>query len=248
MEEKFREVLTSFYNDLESIQGLELIDIVLYGSAVTGDFTYGKGDIDFLVFISNEIALEQVVAVFELHENYRLSDDMFSQLEGTYYSITSDYDLRSGIYIGTSRKGWKTIDANIHGSIEQGMILSKYSALKGRIDLIDLFEINHEAIENEIKTLNLEIASMSKAVHDIEFQIYGIQTLARCLYTKETRSFVSKSGAIEYLDKFNEFSAYKETLGKIKKLRYPYSKEDLLSLSYDETSRIILGLTDILSR
>jgi len=237
MNKKLLNVINHFYEDLSNIEGLEVEDIILYGSTVTGDYKEARGDIDFLVFLKNHISTSQMEAIFKLHDAYREKDDMYAQLEGTYYT----HRMR-GLYIGTSRKGWKAIDKNIHGYIEQAMILSDYYSLKNKVDIHTVFIKNDEEISHEIDRLTKEIDKLSNTLKDMEFNIYGIQTLARCIYTKCYGGFASKSEAVSNLLSKDEFKEYTDVLCIVKSIRYPYKTEELKTLNLDETTKILSKL------
>ena len=142
MKQHYRELLQSFERDLNSIENVNVLDIVLYGSTMTGDYIEGRGDIDFLVLLEKKVTEKQRELIFSLHEKYRSKDSMFAQLEGTYYVFNNSNNLINGVYVGTSRKGWKVIDTVIHGDVEQGMILNNYGTINSKINLEDYFSTN----------------------------------------------------------------------------------------------------------
>lgn len=238
----FSEMIQMFQDDLQAIEGIYVEDIVVYGSTVTGDYIEGRGDIDFLVFLKNELTKVQIADIFSLHEKYRNNQDLFAKLEGTYYTLKSQKDIISGIYIGTSRSGWKAIDYIVHDNIEQGMILNDYRTLTGKIELEKLFSVDWKLIDKEINENIKESLLLSKKLNDVEFNIYIIQTLARCLFTRKNNSFTSKSKAIAFLSKYEDFQKHRVVLERLQSIRYPYSASEVKSVDLKESNEIILEL------
>jgi predicted nucleotidyltransferase len=236
---KFLEIIKTFEEDLNIILGYRVIDIILYGSAITGDFITGKGDVDFIVFVKGNITRIQETEIYELHEKYRNTKTLFNQLEGTFYTLNNQCFIDGGIYVGTSRKGWKRISEIIHGDIDQGMILQDYESLKSEIDLEDFFALDLSKIFYEIAITTSEFLRLMKELKDVEFNIYAIQTTARNLFTLRRKKFASKSDSIDFTINDEKFIKYRSLLLKIKPIRYPYSVEEINSISIKETELLL---------
>lgn len=242
MEQYYKELLQGFERDLNSIENVNALDIVLYGSTMSGDYIKGRGDIDFLVFLEEKVTEKQRNRIFSLHEKYRRNDNMFAQLEGTYYVFDKSKKLINGVYIGTSRKGWKVIDTVIHGDIEQGMILSNYDTLNSVINLEDYFSANWKKIKNEISKLLKNFIKLKDELKDIEFHIYAILTTARNIFTLREKGFTSKSRAIDYIMATGNFDDSMDLLRQLKVIRYPYRKEELETLRFEDLDEILTEL------
>lgn len=247
MKKQFKVLLEEFQQHLNDIEGVEVIDVVLYGSAVSGDYIEDRGDIDFLVFFKNMITQKQAEALFILHEKYRKQTSKLRQLEGTYYAFNKKHKLINGVYVGTTRRGWKMIKNSIHGNVEQGMILSNYETLNSKIDLKCYFNTDWERINKEIISTIKDLEKQRHNIRDTSFLIYAIQTSARNIYTLKKRGFATKSQAIDYVIQSIKILQDQEILLKIKQLRYPYSKEELDMFQVDELDEILTKLLDILN-
>lgn len=242
MRQVFKQLLENFQEDLNKIEHLKVVDIVLYGSTISGDYIEGRGDIDFLVFIEDEITTIQKEALFKLHESYRVNFDKYAQLEGTYYHFNNNKELVNGVYIGTKRKGWKVVDSIIHGPVEQGMILNNYKTLNRRIRLEEYFETNWTNILEEVISTTKEFERLKNELNNVEFNIYAIQTTTRNIYTRDKRNFTSKSHGIDYVIALGKYDAYKALLEDLKVLRYPYLIEEINRIDVNDTNQLLSEL------
>ena len=239
MHRKFYEIIKTFEEHLNIILGNRVIDIILYGSTITGDFITGKGDVDFIVFVKGNITRIQETEIYELHEKYRNTKTLFNQLEGTFYTLNTQGLIDGGIYLGTSRKGWKRIAEVIHGDIDQGMILQDYESLKSEIDLEDYLALDLSKIFCEIEITTSEFLRLMEELKEVEFNIYAIQTTARNLFTLRRNKFASKSDSIDFIMTDEKFIKYRSLLLKIKSIRYPYRVEEISSISIKETEILL---------
>ncbi|MBN2794650.1 MAG: nucleotidyltransferase domain-containing protein [Clostridia bacterium] len=234
---QYKKLLNEFAGDLNESCGVEILDLVLYGSTMTGDFVQGRGDIDFLVFLNETLSEEQQVKIFNLHERYRQRKDLFKQLEGTYYFINQKHV--DGIYIGSTRKGWKNINQVIHGPIEQGMILSCYEAFRNKVTLESFFATKWAEIYSEIDQLTQRFFTQKKEITDLDFIVYAIQTTTRSIYTIREKAFTSKTNAINYVLKLNLSDSNKLILEKLKTLRYPLQEQEKVVLEQFDLDNLL---------
>lgn len=115
--------LATFVADLRAVFGDGLVDVILFGSATLGDFTPGRGDIDYVVATEGDVSDADMGALFDLHDAYRARTrpGLEWQLEGAFYPrrLLSDPKAEGlGVYIGTGRKGWKRIHRVGHNAFD----------------------------------------------------------------------------------------------------------------------------------
>lgn len=245
MHSDIKDIIRSYQNDLLLIFPISIIDIVLYGSVVTGDFTPGKGDIDIIVYLSDAISDIQENAIYELHDRYRNTNSLHKQIEGTFYSLNTESEVFDGIYIGTTRKGWKRISKQIHDCIEQGLILQNHECVLSKIEMNEIFETKWKDIITLIKRTPIEFTQLSERLRDYDFDIYAIQTSARNIHTLLNRNFTTKTDAIDNLQKMEEFKKYKRQLEIIKRIRYPYNKNEFREIERKDLNGILKTMFDL---
>jgi len=226
--------------DLNHLLSNTVFDIVLYGSVVTGDFIEGDGDLDVIVFMNKAFANSDVEKIYDLHDKYRCEASLFKQLEGTYYVVDDNYKILNGLYIGTTRKGWKTIDTNIHGYVEQGMILQDHQRLNCMFDIEKLFECNWVEIFKEVKSTTNDFKKMIYKSEDKAFFVYALQTTLKNIYTINEMAFTTKSGSVEYALNMNLGLEYRDLMMKLKSLRYPFGIEKMNAFDL-EVAKALLG-------
>lgn len=240
MKKIFKDLLLNFEDDLLTYCNTTIHDIILYGSTMTGDFTQSKGDIDFIVILNEKLSDQTVKSIYELHEKYRKGRGLLSQLEGVYYYFDDHISMDDGLYIGTSRTGWKRVNRMIQGPLEQGIILSCNDSLYGTFHLDQVMKINWDEIKTEIRNATYSFLKQSQEIMDLNFNIHAIQCLARNIYTMEKLEFTTKSQAIENFIKHNDF-IYKKELEFIKSIRYPYDNISE-AITFDSTYQVLKSM------
>jgi len=65
------DTLSLFHKDVYRILGDKFYDFFIWGSVVLNDFKNGKGDIDFVVVLNDEINDAEINKIVELHDKYR---------------------------------------------------------------------------------------------------------------------------------------------------------------------------------
>lgn len=129
--------MREFKTDLAKILRRNLLSVILFGSAVLGDFRPGRGDLDFMVVTSDELGKEDCERLFDLHDSLRsgAQGQLAAQLEGTYYPLAIAEDPRNasagGCYVGTSRNGWRQITSS-RNSMSDYAIICRYGIFYGQ--------------------------------------------------------------------------------------------------------------------
>lgn len=118
VEPTFRELLI----DLRRILGGNLADVVIHGSYALGDFRPGCGDLDYMVVTHRDLDERTNSELFALHDQYRSEKRLLlHQLEGTFFPTRVALDPSTpfvGCYIGTTRRGWRTVTTFQNSFIE----------------------------------------------------------------------------------------------------------------------------------
>ena len=136
--------MQEFAGNLHGLLERKLLSLMLFGSAVLGDYTPGKGDLDFLVAVQDDLSADDCARIFALHERMRTGEMGIAaaQLEGTYYppAIIRDpkHAVAHGCYVGTGRKGWRRVDA-CQNSLMDYAILRQYGVVSAGRDIRHLF-------------------------------------------------------------------------------------------------------------
>lgn len=221
MKSEIRRVLISHLNKVNGILETPMLDIILYGSTVTGDFKIGKGDVDFICFIEDEITQDLKKHLFLIHDTYRYYDDLYSRLEGVYYRVSNGL-ITGGVYIGSSRSGWKIINEVIHDPIEQGLILQNHESLCGHIEISQYMTNDPDRISEKIKANLKSCKRTLETIKDKGFSVHVCHSTARSIYYLQHGHFTSKSGAMDYVMTLEQYQSRQTLLNKLKDIRAPY--------------------------
>ncbi|MGS0973166.1 MAG: nucleotidyltransferase domain-containing protein [Candidatus Izemoplasmataceae bacterium] len=192
------EVIKRFYENLISLLPNRVIDIIVYGSFIRGDFEPETSDIDFIVFVEGALSEEDIYSIEKLHELYRKEDAHVNLLEGRYLGVQKD-KMINGYYVGTSRKGWKKIDELGFDSIETGMILDCYWSYKNQNIINDFLKCDWSLIKKELILQFDDLLNHDLFLKDKGFTNYALITTARSLYTYINQGFISKREATKWL-------------------------------------------------
>ncbi|MCF7924284.1 MAG: nucleotidyltransferase domain-containing protein [Candidatus Izimaplasma sp.] len=212
--------ISKFNNDLKVLFGSRVIDIIIYGSVVRGGFNKNRSDIDFIVFLKDEITTVDAKSIIELHKKYRSIGKLTSLLEGRYLGLV-DNKFINGFYVGTNPEGWINIDEIGFSNIESAMILDCYMTLYDSNILPSIIEYDwikvHEEIVNQIdKFIDNDLLSDNQ-----RFVEYALITSARSLYTYKEDAFISKQKALKWIEHnymILDYNNPKESLNKIRNL------------------------------
>jgi len=223
---EMEKVLLLFTKHLQCIFKDKLYSILIYGSVVLNDFRLGKGDIDFLVVLKENISELEIKKIVQLHEDLR-NDKLGllgKQLEGSYYTIqmfNSKSDNDQGYYVGTSRNGWKKISK---------VNLNSYDRKNIIMDGVILYGVNIAHLIEDPSMTKLKSEFMSELANRIEymkknrdtmFLIDTVYLTLRGISLFEKERVVSKSDAVKgYLERIQDENDV-QLIEYISQFRYP---------------------------
>lgn len=240
-----------FAGDLRKIFGDDLLSLILFGSAVLGDFTPGKGDLDFMVITESAVTPDQCEHIFHLHDQMRNpeSDILARQLEGTYYPLSIVVDPihtnAPGCYIGTGRKGWKAIDAS-KNSLADYSIIKRYGKVCYGHDVIPLiYSPMHEELLDEFRATLEHSIRTANQIKDYYFALAMFHWAPRGLCMALTGQLLSKRQAAEWFTAEFGSNKWAELVSIAQFYRYPLTEEELKSAPKELISQLPEFLSDI---
>jgi hypothetical protein len=225
------QTLDRFADDLRSTLGANLLDIVVHGSFVLGDFRPNQGDLDYMVVTDIDLDDSVNARLFDLHDDYQRGKQLLlHQLEGTYYPKGFLSHLAPsfvGCYIGTSRGGWRTIttlqnsymDLRIIG--ECGVHLLGYDFVLYRPSEADIRR------EQELDLERFQTGTVEAAAWDAGRWISLIHWCARTIYYVESNHPTSKGESCRWCARAPHFSEFGELFSFAENRRYPYVEQVL---------------------
>lgn len=226
VDEKVDSVMRRFSDELTGILRDNLLSVVLFGSAVMGDFRPGKGDLDFMAVTKEELTEDDCERLFSLHDRMRNDGGLAGQLEGTYYPMVVARDPNNasggGCYVGTGRKGWRMVAKSQNGAFDYAVI-NKYGIFYKE----DIRETIYNPSRRE---LNAEFGeSLERNISDsavdrgIGYAVSIIQWAPRGLCHAMTESLLSKREAAQWFSaKFSD-SDWAEMVLYAERYRYPFT-------------------------
>jgi|GEM_PF-1089541 len=243
------DTMAAFSDTLGQTLGPNLLSVILFGSAVLGDFRPGAGDIDFIAVVKDDLTSADCDAIFRLHDHMRAGEmgELAVQIEGTYYPFSVVRDpvnaQASGCYVGTGRKGWKPVDSNRNSMADYSIIRNHGIACYGE-DIREIFyEPSREELLAEIAhglDKNIETAGDRK---DIAYALSMFHWAPRALFYAMTGRMISKSSAADwYVSEFPD-TRWAALVTHAKGFRrYPLTTDDLsqVDLSLVENLRSFL--------
>ena len=223
--EKVSETVKLFQEDVSTIFGQRVMSIVIYGSAIRGDFLEGKSDIDFVVFLSGKITNLEMLELNKYHHNLREKPSCLMQyLEGRYIGLDKNCHIVNGYYVGTNQIGWKEITELGFGAVESAMIIDAYDESAESPVLEKVLSVDWKNVEIEIiRTINDFI---EHPVDDIGWIAYALITSIRSLYSIKKVGFISKRAAVEWIMTFSDYSKYTRINELLVQYLDHFTKED----------------------
>lgn len=203
------DTMTRFCGDLSEILSDNLLSVILFGSAVMGDFHPGEGDLDFVAVTRTDLSDSDCNAIFDLHDRMRIGEmgQLAVQLEGTYYPeaiIRNPHSAKaSGCYVGTSRRNWRQINSN-KNSMMDFAIIRDFGVTYGGEEIRHLFyEPSRLELLAEIND-NLEVNIKGCGEHNsLTYALAMFHWASRALCFVMTGEIVSKTkGALWYTSEF----------------------------------------------
>lgn len=197
-------VMIEFSNKLNQIFDSNLLSVILFGSAVLGDFRPGEGDLDFMVITRNDISDMDCQEIFDMHDLIRSGEMglLAAQLEGTYYPLSIAKDPRNavakGCYVGTGRRGWKPINSNCNSMADYAIIRQHGVTCYGEEIQNRIYNPSRQELLDEIRqNLERNIENTSK-FNSIGYALAMYHWAPRALCYVVTNELVSKRKAAEW--------------------------------------------------
>ncbi len=240
--DKTRQTLDQFKRDLILLLGDNLFDIIIHGSYALDDFQPGKGDLDYMVVTNENLDDAINTRLFELHDKYRIEKHLLlHQLEGAFYPkhLLRELSLPfTGCYIGTTRKGWRTIHTFRNSFIDLKLIKEHGIHLLGR-DVEFYSPSEAEIIREFAESINSFIlCSKTDQNRETEMWISCIHLCARIVFYLSEGRMASKTEACRWCISSTELKRFSAVFKFAENLRYPY--ENVL-IAYDlQVSCILL--------
>lgn len=241
LNEELNILFEKFSNEVKNILGNNIKSIIIYGSVALGGFIKGKGDIDYICIINDNLCDEEIRKIHDLHENIRNGSlgELGVQLEGAYYSLPMMCNMKEaigrGYYMGTNKNRWREVSkVGSLNCMDRLMMIRHGIVIYGekKIDYLKeprLEEIKEEFLENLQN--NIE---WSKKGNSVYFSIEMVYFAARGLNTLKTGQLLSKGKACEWFVLEYEKSKWRDYVGYTSKFRYPLSKqeEEIINRAY----------------
>ncbi len=251
MHKEVLEVLEQFKDDITALVKNKLFDIVLHGSTVDDSFVPGKGDIDFLVFLSAPVNEAEYVDIKNYHKKLRQNNTLMAQLEGCYLVLNHNLEqILGGVYIGSTESRWRQFEGNIFNALDRAHISAQHYALYSRVKMDSLFKYDFKDVKNEI-ILNLnETITLLDRIDDYDFKLHAIHASARSLFTYRNHAFISKKAALKWLSQmpeFNDYSSFIESLIPFKSMLTADEKNAMQLLPLENIKSILLKMKALLA-
>lgn len=217
-----------FIEDMTEILGENLFEIIIHGSYALGDFRPDLGDLDYMVVTGENLDKATNSRLFELHDQYRSRKKLLlHQLEGTFYPKQFLHELSlpfTGCYIGTGRKGWRTISTLQNSFMDLRLINQHGISLLGK-NLQIYNPDDSEIIKEQITDLEAFINSARTAKRaDIEIWMTIAHWCSRTIFYHANGEIASKTEACRWCIERAEMEAFKEVLKNAEGRRCPYGK------------------------
>lgn len=226
-----------FSRDLTEILGDNLCEIVIHGSYALGDFRANFGDLDYITVTNRSLDEDAISRVFELHDEYRSRRSLLlHQLEGAFYPERFLKDLEgqfTGCYIGTGRKGWKTITTLQNSYMDLRLVNERGIMLLERNPQI-YNPGESEILEEQKSDLNaFKDSVMQSNDPGIGLWISIIHWCSRTLFYRANRKIGSKTKACHWCIQQPELEGYTGLFNAAEPLRSPYTETKLPNKAED---------------
>ncbi|KFZ26895.1 MAG: Nucleotidyltransferase domain protein [Candidatus Izimaplasma bacterium HR2] len=219
MNKELHQVVNKFKEDISSLLEQEVIDVIIYGSAVRGGFNPFDSDIDFIVFVDRKLSSKDISKLLKYHLMLRGKLTLDKLLEGRYMAI-EDGNVINGYYVGTNSKGWKEITSLGFGHIESAMILDSYTSLNNHNIINEIITYNWDSVIKEIYIqINGFLNNRMLGVND-NYTKYAIVTAARSYYTFTKKLFISKQGALNWMKEIQSMNGLDNPREYILRIKY----------------------------
>ncbi|MHB1000813.1 MAG: hypothetical protein ACYC27_16345 [Armatimonadota bacterium] len=217
---------------MSGILGWNLRCVVLFGSAVLGDFRHGKGDLDFMAITNEDLGADDCEKIFCLHDSMRTGamGQLSAQLEGTYYPISivqsPSNASAAGCYVGTGRKGWRQVSSSCNSASDYA-IICRYGVFYGEdIRHMVYSPSDSELTEAFLRSLNDNIEN-APGRKSIEYALAMYHWAARGLCHAMTGQLLSKRDAATWFASASLDPEWTELVLHTERYRHPLTAKDL---------------------
>jgi hypothetical protein len=228
--EAISRTLSRFTDDLRSILGGGLHEIVIHGSLVLGDFSPGKGDLDYIVATNGNLDSATNEQLFALHDAYRAGTDLLlRQLEGTFYPKRVLMDPGTpfiGCSIGTGRAGWRTITSFQNSAMDLLLAGSRGRRLLGTGLEIRRPSASEIRAEQDADLARLRSALEGPLGASFGFCMSVAHWCGRTLSYLDNREIASKTAGCRWGASTVEDPELQALFGLAEGRRHPYERED----------------------
>lgn len=240
--------VNNFNIALKGILGDKIEDIIVHGSTIGGDFVPGKGDIDFIAILNQNVTDDEYNKIISYHHDSKLKADLESQLEGCYLVLCKENKIiHEGVYIGSTESGWKRFDGGILSSLDKALIKETSYSLNNKNYHQELFDFNWEDVKAEIKRNTDSTLELLIKITDLDFKLHALHTAARSFYTYHKEGFVSKIKALELLESEDDFRELHDFIKRVKQYKNMLSedeKNEIIKLELSQIDRIVLKIKE----
>lgn len=232
MDHAVDKAMRRFADDLSGILGQNLRCVVLFGSAVLGDFRPGKGDLDFMAITHDNLNTDDCERIFSLHDSMRAGamGQLSAQLEGTYYPIAIVQNPKNasavGCYVGTGRKGWRQVSSSCNSAFDYAIICRDGVFYGEDIRHMIYSPSDSELIKEFLRSLDDNIENASSRM-SIEYALAMYHWAARGLCHVMTGQLLSKKGAATWFTSASLDSEWTELVLHAERYRHPLTDSDL---------------------
>lgn len=221
-----------FAEHLQGILADKLLSVVLFGSVVLGDFTPGKGDLDFLVAVQDELSDDDCACIFALHDRLRTGEmgALAVQLEGTYYppALLRDpqHGAGRGCYIGTGRRGWRGVDS-CQNSLMDYAIIRQYGVVSYGGDIRPfIYEPSRCELLDEISRNLAANITHAPSSNSPEYALAMFHWGARAVGYAVTGQLLSKTAAAEWYGATFPDDSWSRLVLHARAYRYPLAEHE----------------------
>lgn len=229
--DRLESTFQEFLSDLRRILGDNLADVVIHGSYVLGDFRPGFGDLDYMVVTHGDLGEQTNGHIFAMHDRYR-SEKRFllHQLEETFfpaYVALLPGATFVGCYIGTTRRGWRTIKTLPNSLID--LVIARRHGRHLLAPPISFYEPAADEILEEQKNEQRKLMSTMEPDRKPSFGqwISAVHWSARTICYLDAGEITSKRNACHRCQDTPGLHDYAELFRMAEDRRYPYVEEPL---------------------
>ncbi|MDM7991820.1 MAG: nucleotidyltransferase domain-containing protein [Candidatus Fermentibacter sp.] len=241
-----------FLGDLRRTLGENLADIVIHGSYALGDFRPGFGDLDYMVVTHVDLEERTNERIFAMHDRYRSEKRMLlHQLEGTFFPARIAQQPGAafvGCYIGTTRRGWRTI-TTLPSSFIDLAVARRYGRHLLEPPVPIYCPTADEILEEQKNDQRKLLAAMNPDSRpDFGLWISAIHWSARTIYYLDAAEITSKGKACLRCRDNPGLHDYAELFRTAEDRRYPYGDEPLARRQIEGCRRLLEHIGQRLAR